>query len=140
MSQNTSTYRIGTAASLVGMTLILAYLVIAVSAEFGPYTPVLITTNLARFGAVLGGMVAGLFTRGLSGAVRGLAMVGIVFIPLLLYGTLLVLFWSALGTGLIDVIIVTAARRVLAAFITEGILIALGVVTSVFLGFFLMGD
>ncbi len=116
----------------------MTFLLVATSPEFARYAPIPVTVVFLRVFYVLAGILGALLTARMEGAGRVITLAFVALGPLLAYGGLLILFWSALGTGLMDVIVVTAARRVLSVSITTGILAVFGVMMGLGLSAFLI--
>ena len=126
--------------AIVAIFAAMTFLLVATSPEFARYAPLPVTTLFLRIFAIFAGIAAAILTARMQGAGRIMALALVAVGPLLAYGGLLILFWSALGTGLMDVIVVTAARRVLSVFITTGILGVFGVMLGLGLSAFLIRD
>ncbi|MFO7941038.1 MAG: hypothetical protein R6U92_00085 [Bacillota bacterium] len=123
VSANTSSFLWPGLAAIVAA---LAYLFVATSSEFGSYSPLEISDLIARIAAFGGGTIASIWTGGKSGRVRAVLLGLVIFGPILIYAGLLVLLWSAVGRGLMDVVVFTAIRRALSMFVTLGTLTTFG--------------
>ncbi len=127
-------------AATVFFVAVLVYIFMAQSPEFGRYSPVPLTDVQVRILAAAFGVLGALVTHGMAGIPRTVALVAVTIGPAVGYGILLVCFWSALGTGLMDVIVVTAARRALSMYVTTGILTTVGAAAGIGLSSWILHD
>ncbi len=103
----------------------LTYIMVASSNELAPFAPVAVDEIARGIGAGLVGIVAVLLTEGMYESRRAAVLLLVVATPIVAYGTLLVMGWTALGgTGLIDVFVVAALQRMFGQLITTAALSA----------------
>ncbi len=109
---------------VVALIAVMTYLLVGASREFGPFAPLPINPAILNTAAVLGGLLAVLVTREMPEG-RQVAVLGAVAVsPFLIYGIMLVTFWTALAsTAFLDYFILAAGQRILVYSMTTGVLI-----------------
>ncbi len=111
------------ALSVISLIAVMTYLLVGASREFGPFAPLPINPTILNTAAAFVGAMAVFVTRGLPEA-RQMALLGVVALsPIVLYGLLLVTFWTALADiALLDYFLLAAGQRMLVYSMTMGAL------------------
>ncbi len=119
----------GIAASVTTM----AYLLMATSPEFRVFAPLIPHTLWPTVAALILGVACVALTSGLSEGPRIVILLGVLILPILIYGAALVSLWvSFAGTALIDLFVMAAGQRMFSRLITTGAITAVSMMLALF--------
>ena len=108
---------------VISFVAVMTYLLVGASREFGPFAPLPINPTILNTAAMFVGALAVFVTRGTSEAGQ-IALLGVVALsPIVLYGLILVTFWTTLADiALLDYFLLAAGQRMLVYSMTTGAL------------------
>ncbi len=119
----------------LSLGLVVLYLLVASSSEFRAFAPYPVTDPVLYISVAIVGILAGFVTRGETTGLRFLVCLMVLALPIFVYGGALVLLWIEIGgSGLLDLFIVEAGRRVVIYFAVLGVVGAFGITLGFFLG------
>lgn len=119
---------------VLALSSVILYCLVASSEEFRAFAPFPVSDVFFYLFTVLMGVFAGFVIRIENTVFRLLLTSAAFLIPVVIYGSALVLFWAEIGGwGLLDFFILQAGRRMIIYFAFVGFLGLLGVAVGVVL-------
>lgn len=119
---------------VLALGLVVLYCLVASSVEFGAFAPFPVSDVVFYVSTALIGVIVGFVVRPKNTVFRLFLSAAVFLVPVVIYGSALVLFWAEIGGwGLVDFLMLQAGRRMIIYFAFVGFLGLLGVAVGVVL-------